>query len=788
MFAAATAHSWWDIANAPTEPEPVAERHGTSWEIVSDGTQWCLEVTPANNGSAPPGHSADASYLLRDLCFGGDPWVVLRKARWPRGITFEIGRRGRPGDLESDRLFPRFWPDPHATESPLHKEAAEGTGDAGRIILKGVFTDSGIAILRMRRINADGSIRFSYLRPHEDGLPRQRFAGGIPVIVIFEPGAGLIDTGGRFGIADCLAFALARNDVEMVEQSLEAGISPNELTDGWAVTHFAATLDNEAARRLLAHPSSNPRLRDAEGLTPLHYAAARGNAANARLLLERGAGINALTDNRALPTYFAAMAGDGTFFRQLVDEGGYVVNRVSMAFCPSVAVINQGRDDLAEILLEQRARTPFERENAEFALAERIRDDRLGVTRFIVERFRIRLDRPFAGGQWATAAAAAGASVEMLEFLKANGAPLNPDIEGRHNLIHLASAGNARVIPWLAAHGVDADASAEDGVRPLHLAAAADNAEAVRVLLGLGADPNAGTAGGETPLAIAAASGYRETARLLLEGGASVDIRKPSAQFIIENALRHDMSAVIGSLLSAGDARFKFDRGFTLGDAARWYEAADTITLLEAVSGRAPAAPETARMSELHAPLQPLEIALPAYPYELQRRHAEQTLRVKVLVDKSGAARFPRLVSGSIPGLDERLLILARDWRFTPPELPDGARGAVVRVPVRFEPDTPVIWPLGDVCEAPAPVHRQRMSRRAVENFLNKGYRGDILVEIVVTDEGDVVAEDIRVLQTFSPEYSEAVIEALAQWKFSPAIKDGKPVHVRIQQRFPFLY
>ena len=64
------------------------------------------------------------------------------------------------------------------------------------------------------------------------------------------------------------------------------------------------------------------------------------------------------------------------------------------------------------------------------------------------------------------------------------------------------------------------------------------------------------------------------------------------------------------------------------------------------------------------------------------------------------------------------------------------------------------------------------------ENERKARHRGVVTLGVVVGSDG--VPRDISVLSSLSPDFDKAAIDALRQWKFSPATKDGKPEAVRI--------
>jgi periplasmic protein TonB len=61
---------------------------------------------------------------------------------------------------------------------------------------------------------------------------------------------------------------------------------------------------------------------------------------------------------------------------------------------------------------------------------------------------------------------------------------------------------------------------------------------------------------------------------------------------------------------------------------------------------------------------------------------------------------------------------------------------------------------------------------------------GFVVLTLIVTPDGD--AKNIRIVKSLSPGLDQKSIEAVSQWKFAPATKDGKPVAVELQVQTTF--
>jgi protein TonB len=59
-----------------------------------------------------------------------------------------------------------------------------------------------------------------------------------------------------------------------------------------------------------------------------------------------------------------------------------------------------------------------------------------------------------------------------------------------------------------------------------------------------------------------------------------------------------------------------------------------------------------------------------------------------------------------------------------------------------------------------------------------------VVLELVVTPNG--LPKDFTVAKSLGPELDKKAIEAVKTWRFEPAIKDGKPVMVKIRVEVKF--
>jgi TonB family protein len=62
--------------------------------------------------------------------------------------------------------------------------------------------------------------------------------------------------------------------------------------------------------------------------------------------------------------------------------------------------------------------------------------------------------------------------------------------------------------------------------------------------------------------------------------------------------------------------------------------------------------------------------------------------------------------------------------------------------------------------------------------------QGSVVVDLIVDADG--LPRDINVSRPLSHDFDEAAINAVKTWKFSPAIRDGKPIAAQIKVEVSF--
>ncbi|MEE9264623.1 MAG: TonB family protein [Vicinamibacteria bacterium] len=145
----------------------------------------------------------------------------------------------------------------------------------------------------------------------------------------------------------------------------------------------------------------------------------------------------------------------------------------------------------------------------------------------------------------------------------------------------------------------------------------------------------------------------------------------------------------------------------------------------------------------------------------------------EILVERRGYDPWRSIVSA---GAGESLNVEARL-----------RRRKTAPAPTRAEPPPPAaetpptegrLVTLGPDDKAPKRISGSPLSYPALARKMRQ--QGQVVAEFIVTEEG--IPIDIRIVESASPVLGKAVLDAITEWRYEPAEKDG--VKVRVQMRF----
>jgi TonB family protein len=182
------------------------------------------------------------------------------------------------------------------------------------------------------------------------------------------------------------------------------------------------------------------------------------------------------------------------------------------------------------------------------------------------------------------------------------------------------------------------------------------------------------------------------------------------------------------------------------------------------------------------------EYTTPAlYSDRARQRGTEGIVSVALHVDERGRVANARVIKGLGDGLDQNALVAVRQWRFQPGTSNGGAVAMDAEVDIEFNLRTEAINELiaNDMVTLVGPgVTPPRVARTSDMPSRITGARGTVLLDVVLLENGS--PKILRILRSLSPEADESAVRHFEQWRFSPALRNGVPVKVRMNAEVRF--
>jgi TonB family protein len=194
---------------------------------------------------------------------------------------------------------------------------------------------------------------------------------------------------------------------------------------------------------------------------------------------------------------------------------------------------------------------------------------------------------------------------------------------------------------------------------------------------------------------------------------------------------------------------------------------------------------------------EPLWTAFPVYPYDCAVKGGKGRALVRFFVDPQGRVVDVSAVGASGPEFAGAAIAAIETWKFKPAKRAGKPCFAIVQLEQYFAvgehravPLSPAdaemvrelqrrpksIVPLEKLDSAPEP--RSRRPPHYPGALLAKGVSGEATIEFLLDYEG--FAQLPRIVSATHPEFGYAAAHAVSSWRFSPPLKDGKPVVARV--------
>jgi TonB family protein len=181
----------------------------------------------------------------------------------------------------------------------------------------------------------------------------------------------------------------------------------------------------------------------------------------------------------------------------------------------------------------------------------------------------------------------------------------------------------------------------------------------------------------------------------------------------------------------------------------------------------------------------------PLYSDEARARRVEGRVVVQARVDARGGVQPLRVVKGLGLGLDQNALVALRQWKFLPGTRNGAGVEMVVEIDVEFSLRNEAVNELiaNDMAMRVGPgVTPPRAVRTAAVGYpdgvAGRDRRGTVVLDVVLMEDG--TPKIVRILRSMDADFDERAVQAFEQWRFSPAMKDGRPVRVRMNAEVNF--
>jgi TonB family protein len=177
----------------------------------------------------------------------------------------------------------------------------------------------------------------------------------------------------------------------------------------------------------------------------------------------------------------------------------------------------------------------------------------------------------------------------------------------------------------------------------------------------------------------------------------------------------------------------------------------------------------------------------PLYSDEARRRGVEGIVTIGVRVGADGQVTGARVLSGLGFGLDQNALVALRQWRFRPGRRSGTPATMDAEVDVEFNLRSEGVNELiandmatliGPGVTPPRVVTMSRVPLRGLDA------RGLVVLDVVLQQDGS--PRIVRILRSLTPEADERAVHHFQQWRFTPAMKGGVPVKVRMNAEVRF--
>lgn len=223
--------------------------------------------------------------------------------------------------------------------------------------------------------------------------------------------------------------------------------------------------------------------------------------------------------------------------------------------------------------------------------------------------------------------------------------------------------------------------------------------------------------------------------------------------------------------------------GFFAGSTAHVF-AAETKTSIEAE--------QLVPFSQLDQKPRIRERVPAEFPRVLTGKLSEGSVKLEFTVTSSGQAADINVLAATAPEFADSAIAALQRWRFAP-GMKDGKPVACrMTLPMEIRSDTtPAKDPHSTRANPPEPSSlvkpdrlpeiRKQVPPQYPFDLKSRGIEGKVIVQFMIDEKG--IVSDCVAISSSNPGFEPAALDAVRQWRFKPAVKDGRPV--KSQMTFP---
>jgi TonB family protein len=177
----------------------------------------------------------------------------------------------------------------------------------------------------------------------------------------------------------------------------------------------------------------------------------------------------------------------------------------------------------------------------------------------------------------------------------------------------------------------------------------------------------------------------------------------------------------------------------------------------------------------------------PLYSDDARRAGVEGVVVALAQIDANGRVNTARVVRGLGFGLDQNALVAVRQWRFHPGVRHGLAAPMDVEIEIGFTLRNESINAqiANDMVSLVGPGVTPPQAVKVVNvRPFGASTAGVVVLDVVLLEDG--TPRIVRILRSLAADADDMAVRTFEQWRFSPALKDGRPIKVRMNAEVRF--